>query len=103
MSRKPKKNVPKEPVVRRTPYQIPANIKEILKEHSAGYILVTIDYDGNYNFDQHFDNNIIAEAIELKTLKILQIKNEINDQNTLIQVLGPDHIDEDGGANGEEE
>lgn len=97
-------NQPPEPpksLIRNNPYQIPPGIINQLKEHSTGFILITLDHEGNYNYNCCFDNNTISEAVELKTLKILECKQQINNQIIYHQVTGCEMEDEDGDEDGE--
>lgn len=69
------------------PYELPPNIGRILNEHSCGFVLMTIDHNGNTNFMCKHDNEIIGEALERKLLDILTIRQEILQARNEQQVL----------------
>lgn len=80
--------------VSKKPYQLPKHILNMLKEHTTGYILITLNNHGDLNYDEHFDNQLVGEAIENKTLQILTIKKQISD-DTIYGHLNPSAPEED--------
>lgn len=77
------------------PYELPPNIINLLNEHSCGFVLATLDHNGNFNFTCKHDNEIVGQATELRLLKMLEIRQEIMENHTEQNILrGMGLIDE---------
>ena len=88
----------KKIVTNSNPYELPPNIIQILNEHSCGFVLATLDHNGNFNFTCKHDNEIIGQATELRLLKMLEIRQNIMEaQNEHSMLKGMGMIDEDDG------
>ena len=76
--------------VRRNPYQIPDSVIAQLSEHTSGFILCALDGDGNLVFNENFDNDAVASAVQFKMLQILTIRHQQESLDLKNQILGTD-------------
>lgn len=87
----------KKILTNRKPYEIPPNLIQILNEHSCGFILATLDHNGNFNFAAKHDNEIIGEAMEKRLLDYLTIRQEAMDEIKRYQMMSQMGLIQDGG------
>lgn len=62
-----------------SPYVIPPQILNILKEHSLGFILFSVDYHGNVMLNTHADNDILLDGLKNKLSKMLMMEEGMKD------------------------
>ncbi|RTL03102.1 MAG: hypothetical protein EKK57_00360 [Proteobacteria bacterium] len=106
MSKKNKKSNSKDLNIKKiiaNPYTIPPNLLNLLKEHSLGYILFTVDFNGNVAFNIHADNEILADGLKDKLATMLvsdreareAVMSELMAQNLMNQIREQQGFDDD--------
>lgn len=83
MSKNNKKKDGEKPIVPKTilsPYVIPSQILEILKEHSVAYLLCSVDYQGNVSFNISADNEVMSEGLKTRLLRFLLADQEVQQE-----------------------
>lgn len=85
-----------------SPYVIPPNILNILREHSLGYILFSVDYHGNVMLNTHADNSILLDGLKSKLSKMLMMEEGIKD--AMMEEMVSNNLEEEcGGDEGPEQ
>lgn len=81
--------------VKTSPYEIPPNLIEILKEHSTGFILLTVDHNGHLGYYVNVDNQVLMRGMleELRDICELKIESGLRDKAIFFGLEEPPDMD----------
>ena len=83
--------------VKTSPYEIPPHLIEILKEHSTGFILLTVDHNGHLGYYVNVDNQVLMRGMleELRDICSLNLESSFQDKARFFGVEPPLDSDDD--------
>ncbi len=86
-----------------SPYSLPPNLCNLLREHSLGFLLFSVDYNGNFQVNMNADNQILLRGLLQKINEITGMMIEQDQIQTginmgILEEVDPDEDDDERGG-----